>query len=602
MSRQRPEPLGEPPLALWAAEAELGAWAGVAVTESWAPTVVPIGTWWGLRVRLDLLDAQPTDDVPTASDWVVTVAPESEAVRIYPAAEGDVITATFGHQDFNGRREPSWDVRSGYLCTASSTHKLAMARAAEYDEPPDLYDRVVWHVDRALGWLRDAATGRLHRVGEPFELPDYKTKGQRTGTLAVYEDASSLLAWQDAPRVGLAELVRIGDRERGAEAVRVWRGLDGRDVVHPAWGTYVTELDGHQRAAWLRLDALPVAGPWQAPASGPELLTAAREQGLDPRELLEPVWRHLRGVPGALLLVGTPIPARFGEGTSVMHWQALRLPALGKEKPRTRTRRDKTDFAKALGHARTLDWVPTTENWHPDVIGHRGRLCRELRELTVVLIGAGALGSIVADALVRMGVRLLFVVDHDRYEVGNGVRHRLTLGEVGALKSTALAAQLNASNPSARVRGYAVSLPSEVAEVQTALAEADLVVDCTASDELLADLPALRLRSDAQVISGSVGLGADRLYVFADRADRFTKGAFDAWFAPHREREHAEAVALGLPQAAGCWHPVTPVPYHRLLRQAGRFVERLEELTAVRVGRATEVYPLDGLPHLWAAA
>ena len=390
MNRPRAVTLGEPPLALWAADAELRARAGVAVSGAWVPAVGPMGTWWGLRARLDLIGADPTDDVPAVSDWVVAVDPEGGAVRVYPAAKGDVVTATFGHQDFNGRLERSWDVRSGYLCTASSTHKLAAARAAEYDEPADLDDRVLWHVDRALRWLRDAATGRLHKVGEPFELPDYKTRGQRAGTLAVHEDAASLAAWRDAPRVGLAELVHVGDREHGADIVRVWRDLNSRDLVCPPWGTYVMGLDGRPRAAWLRLDVLPVVGPWQAPASGPELLAAAREQGLDPRGLLEPVWRHLRGVPYALLLIGAPIPARFGEDPSAMHWQALRLPTLGKEKARTRTKRDKTDFAKALGHARTLDWVPTTENWHPDVIGNRGRLRRELREMAVVLVGAGA--------------------------------------------------------------------------------------------------------------------------------------------------------------------------------------------------------------------
>ena len=602
MSRQRPAILSEPPLALWAAEAYLRARAGVAVSSAWAPTFVPPGTWWGLPVRLGLLGVEATDDVPVASDWVVAVDPESETVRVYPAAEGDVVTATFGHQDFNGRAERSWGVRSGYLCTASSTHKLAQARAAEYDEPANLYERVLWHVDRALDWLRDAATGRLHKAGEPFELPDYKTGGRRPGTLAVYEDAAALAAWRDAPRVGLAEIVRVGHREHGVDAVREWRDLDGHEIVQPPWGTHVTELNGHQRAAWIRLDELPVVGPWQAPASGPELLTAVRAQGLDPRELLEPVWRHLRGVPGALLLVGAPIPPRFGESASTMHWQALRLPALGKEKPRTRATRDNKDFAQVLGHARTLDWVPTTENWHPDVIGNRGRLRREIREMAVVLIGAGALGSVVADMLVRMGVRLLVVVDHDRYEAGNGVRHRLTLGEIGTLKALALAAQLNASNPSARVRGYGVSLPSDVPDVVGALAEADLVIDCTASDTLLEDLPALGLKPDARVVSGSVGLGANQLYVFADRADQFSATAFDAWFSRHRRREHAAAADLGLPQASGCWHPVTPVPYHRLLRQAGLFVERIEALAAVPAERAAEVYSLDVPPALRAAA
>ena len=117
-----------------------------------------------------------------------------------------------------------------------------------------------------------------------------------------------------------------------------------------------------------------------------------------------------------------------------------------------------------------------------------------------------------------------------------------------------------------------------------ALAAADLFLDFTASDALLRAVPDLGLRPDALVVSASVGLFAERLYLFADRAERFTADAFDRWFAPYRQREHERAEREGLPQAAGCWHPVTPVPLHRLHALAGMLVERLDQIVAADAG------------------
>ena len=119
------------------------------------------------------------------------------------------------------------------------------------------------------------------------------------------------------------------------------------------------------------------------------------------------------------------------------------------------------------------------------------------------------------------------------------------------------------------------------------------MLDCTADDALLGAVPALGLRADAHVVSASVGLHAERLYLFADRADGFTAEAFDTWFGPHREREHARSLAEGLPQAAGCWHPVTPVPYHRLLGHVAALAERLETLVATTAVQTAEVYGPD---------
>lgn len=590
------------PLALHAASAVLGSRAGVVIDGAWTPVVTPDGVRWGLPVRLDLAGAAPTEHVPPQTAWVVTVNAEDLTVRMYPARADDAVAATFYHQEYNGRADPAWDVRSGYLCTQTSTHKLAQGRVGTYDEPVDLFDRVLWHVERAARWLRRAATDTLVEDGDPFELPDFRTQGPDASTLATYEDAASLARWSEAPRAGIAEFAVLGTAAAPVAVVKGWFGPRGADLFRPAWGPFVAENAGPRSALWLRLDELPAVAPWRAPATGPELLAAARAQGLDPRELLAPLWRHLRGARIPLLIVGAPIPNRFGGPPAVMHWQALRLPSLAKEAPRTRRLRNHLDFARVLGRNTTLTWIPVSENWHPDVLENRGRLSVRLRSARTVIAGTGALGSDVAETVVRMGLHAPVLVDPGRFEAGNAVRHRLTLAELGHGKAPALADRLNAANPSARVAGYEVELPTTEPEVVEALAVADLVLDLTASDALLHAVPDLGLRPDALVVSASVGLFAERLYLFADKADRFSAEAFDRWFEPYRRREHERAEREGLPQAAGCWHPVTPVPYHRLHALAGLLVERLDQIVAAGGARVSEVLEWPLLGSLRSAA
>ena len=390
---------------------------------------------------------------------------------------------------------------------------------------------------------------------------------------------------------GWVDLCAVGNPADKTSAAQVWTGLDGRDVVRPPWGTYVSGLKATAHVPWVRLDTLPVIQPWQAPATGAELIEAAAAQGVDLVEVLGPAWRQVRGDVSAVV-VGALIPERVGGDDAVMHWQMLRLPTSGKKVAAAKRLRDTEQLAPLLDGGSALNWVPRTENWHPDVVENRGRLGAAIRSMRVVVVGVGALGSLVADALVRMGVHDVVLADGDLYRAGNGVRHRLALPMIGYGKASALAAVLNRVSPSARVRGFDDAVPGRTPALRQALAEADLVVDCTASDAFLRDVATLGVRPDAHVVSGSVGLHAERLYVFGDRADAFSAEAFDRWFGPHRQREHVAAEEDGLPQAAGCWHPVTPVPLDGLMVQAGRFVRRLDELTQSEAGPVTEAHDL----------
>ena len=66
----------------------------------------------------------------------------------------------------------------------------------------------------------------------------------------------------------------------------------------------------------------------------------------------------------------------------------------------------------------------------------------ELGRAKVTLCGAGALGSLLADNLVRQGVRRLTVIDDDRVEIHNVNTQLYGEGDVGAFKVNVLRTHL----------------------------------------------------------------------------------------------------------------------------------------------------------------
>src|SRR5688572_11153576 len=78
---------------------------------------------------------------------------------------------------------------------------------------------------------------------------------------------------------------------------------------------------------------------------------------------------------------------------------------------------------------------------------------------SVLLIGGGALGGMVADLLVRGGLRHLTILDNDDLEAGNLGRHVLGMDNLGKGKAHALARKLNLSSPHANVESIHCVFP-----------------------------------------------------------------------------------------------------------------------------------------------
>jgi adenylyltransferase/sulfurtransferase len=111
-------------------------------------------------------------------------------------------------------------------------------------------------------------------------------------------------------------------------------------------------------------------------------------------------------------------------------------------------------------------------------VGPEGQ--ERLRAASVVVVGAGALGSVLAETMARAGIGRLTVVDRDYVEASNLQRQSLFTeedAERGLPKAVAAEARLRAINSEVEVRGLVADFAADNAA--TLVCGADLVLDGT---------------------------------------------------------------------------------------------------------------------------
>jgi hypothetical protein len=547
------------------------------------------GKRWTLKCRLSI--DTDSDAIPSTTDWVIVVdsAYPSGKIAVYPAAEGG-IERTFPHQTYNAPLTDSW--RSGKLCL--STDFQSLRRYTSDSEPLGASERLPWHVKRAIHWLELAARNELLRPGDPFELPEVPALSEPL-QVAFNEGPETFGLWQGpAPQVGLVEQYILGDR---SYAVRRFESLAGEVLYEPDWGLGIRQRDVMPvKSAWVRLPSLPILKPWHLPGTWGELREAVQQQGLNLDELLSRVAPQLRDGRPHLLLLGFPISQIVEDPDIQQHWFAVLIPELVRaDKAPAGWRNNERslwrfDVTRTLNRNCRLFWQET-ENWHEDQLSTRGRAHASLRSRPVAVLGVGALGSVVAESLVRVGVNRLLLVDADELKAGNLVRHNLSLNEVGQNKAKALSERLNTLSPHAKVEFLPESFPPAKDEDRQRLSEYAIILDFTAEDRTLIDLEGFSWEEPKLFLACSVGAGARRLFMFEAFAATFPEQRFhdlvDPWLLRDQEDNGAEFPREGI----GCWHPVFPARFDDFSLWSGVITRRLETLAVeTPAGPRLDVY------------
>lgn len=103
-----------------------------------------------------------------------------------------------------------------------------------------------------------------------------------------------------------------------------------------------------------------------------------------------------------------------------------------------------------------------------------------LRNKTALIVGVGSGGSAIAIELAKAGVSNFILVDHDRLEVANIVRHVCGISDIGRYKTKAVKDSILEKNPSANVETYEEKCEwSWLTQLKELASKSDLIFCCT---------------------------------------------------------------------------------------------------------------------------
>lgn len=516
---------------------------------------------WTLRFQLHSAPLGTDDESPRIAErtnWYLlldTSYPWGD-ISIYPDQEGGIVD-TFQHQNCN-QISPDYKWRTGDLCVKTSLRSFARRG---YDiEPYDADTRLVWHVERCKMWLALASQGQLASAGDPFELPHYPLG--TNATVAFTENDASWNTWQAfSDDVGLVTL-KIVKAHPQVLVVDAFHSLTKKTSLNVEWGYYLTDSRFLKEATgiWIRLKSLPVLAPWKAPLTWKELNQAAANQGIDLAALVRDGYRKAWKLQPSFLLVGFPILAKIGDNPQQMHWLAIQFDKLQPDKG-FRKSSDQLLLrtqAQLFNPKNPLKWA-STENWATEEITARGQISPIICSQRLLLIGAGAVGSALAELMARMGCYQISILDGEVIELGNMSRHTLTMDSLKVSKAEAIANRLNKIFPNNTIHAIKQTLQQSLQSNADFLVPYDIVIDATGSDQVLFDLSRARVKEQCHFVSLSLGLYARRLFCFTGILLTTTEADFRERITDWLVKEQEEYKGHEHPrEGLGCWHPLFP--------------------------------------------
>ena len=192
---------------------------------------------------------------------------------------------------------------------------------------------------------------------------------------------------------------------------------------------------------------------------------------------------------------------------------------------------------------------------------------RALKDASVLVVGAGGLGSPVLQYLAAAGVGTIGVIDDDSVENANLQRQVIHQdADIGLPKAFSAKQAMEAQNPFVTVRPYHRRLTEEIAD--DLLADYDLVIDGTDNFDTRYLVNAAAVRAGKPLVSGALSQWEGQVSVFDPAQDApCYRCVFPEAPAPHLAPSCAEAGVIGpLPGVVGSMMAVEAI---KLITGAG---------------------------------
>lgn len=445
------------------------------------------------------------------------------------------------------------------------------------------------YVRHAHRWISDALDGRLTPSNQRYEFPQLVVRSKDTKIYA--EGGDLMLERVKEMRRGRAWLNRVNNDGVPAALHRVTEiRCTGAGDDPNEWSSAMREgvFGGEEPAGWAAWAFVgdPVAATPHRPYLTWEDFSDQNQRNIVAALEDASGYKHWLSI----LLLTFAVPKYWGGNPNHVVWQAVNLEEFGSDVfvPPTRGFRPTTDprrwpsFRRFVRKNGDLRWLACTDVSREALLSRSAVSRGDLGDLRVAVLGVGAVGSVLARSLSKLGLAHLLLVDKERLEPGNLVRHEGMAFQVERPKASSTAALLMPTQGE-QSEGLDRDVVKAWPEVLSRIAGYDLVIDATGDvgvHELLSASPELRDAALAWCYIkpgpefGLLALrrpGSSR--TLAEAEERLEGECGEKLWEQFRG-DHVDEGRVVWPEP-GCYHPTFSAPYHRLRMMGDTFLSTL---------------------------
>lgn len=256
------------------------------------------------------------------------------------------------------------------------------------------------------------------------------------------------------------------------------------------FSNYYHNLENKNEGIWLYIEKEPIIRNRLISQNWEELTPYVNQEQVD---FLYKYQQNLdKDKKSFFLMLGYKI---FNRTSTEIHWELIHIPrkfnfSKGVKKHNNWIRKFKRN--KIL-------WCRSCNISYERLFG-RGRLHEKITKANILIIGTGAIGSSLAEIIVRSGATRIELSDFDIVESGNLCRSEFFLCDESEYKTISILSQLTAISPFVEITTrfeIQKTLPNDESFItmKSQLSEFDIIFDCTTDMEMAYMLDKMKLKA-----------------------------------------------------------------------------------------------------------